>query len=225
MDQTNDTDGKSAAVRARQRAQKLALINLDDEYGFLKVKFDSSPADQPGASLECELDGVAIFAIRRKSEQLGEATIYRTEYEYRHSKLFRITLFSSQVEDKLHRPLFDYLVATFGRSTEIDAEPRETAIPANYILHGRHHRWSSNRVSLDYYDNAGVLSHYRGRKILPKAKGACLVVTSINMPKWKTDEMELEDAGWQIIREARDGATPGEVIVEDRKSPRLNSSH
>lgn len=81
MDQTNDTDGKSAAVRARQRAQKLALINLDDEYGFLKVKFDSSPADQPGASLECELDGVAIFAIRRKSEQLGEATIYRTEYD------------------------------------------------------------------------------------------------------------------------------------------------
>ena len=69
-------------------------------------------------------------------------------------------------------------------------------------------------MSLDYYDNAGVLSHYRGRKILPKAKGACLVVTSINMPKWKTDEMELEDAGWQIIREARDGATPGEVIVE-----------
>jgi len=225
MAQPNDPGRKSGAVELRLQTQTQALQDLDQQYGFFDVQFGSPPVALSEKTLEYDLAGCQIFVCPSKTEPLGEVRFDRTEYRYFHDQLSVISLFTEQDEEKTSRPLFDYLVATFGHSMN-RPQAKQFAPLA--------HTWFSKRVRLDYYGSAGVFNLTRDRK-LPKAKGACLVVTSIEIETqqrqskrqyeitkhkgktataWKACQLELEDHGWKIGCKVRAGANDTEVIIE-----------
>jgi len=225
MAQSSDQGSQSGAVEIRLQAQAQAFQNLDQQYGFFEVGFGSTPEKLGESSCECESDDTRVFLQPNQTKRLGEVQFYRIEYEYFKDQLWAITAFTEKDEGKSWRPLFDYLVATFGHSINRPKAKQFTPLAKT---------WSSKRVRLNYYSRAGEYNLTRNPK-LPPARGACLVVTSTEIATqlgkdqrchtitrhkkqadtaWKACKLELEDQGWKIGCKVRMGADDTEVIVE-----------